>query len=66
MSLTPMNIDVTMQESTTLAITMYASETGLSKRVAQWEEKIKPILNNEVFHVLMILWWNLSIRTTLN
>ena len=44
-----MNIDITMQESTTLAVTMYASETGLSKRVAQWEEKIKPILDDEVY-----------------
>ena len=38
----------TMQESTTVAAAVYASDTGLSKRVSEWEKKIKPILEKEV------------------
>ena len=31
-----------------VAATTYANETDLSRRVAKWENKIKPILDNEV------------------
>ena len=37
-----------VQETTTVTAAAYANETDLSRRVADWEAKIKPILDNEV------------------
>ncbi|CAI8026591.1 hypothetical protein GBAR_LOCUS15268 [Geodia barretti] len=36
-----------VQETTTVTAAAYANETDLSRRVADWEAKIKPILDNE-------------------
>lgn len=40
------------QETTSVAAAAYAHETDLSRRVSDWEAKIKPILDNEVCYIL--------------
>ena len=42
-------VDTHTQESTAAAATVYASDTDLSRRVSEWENKISPILEEEVF-----------------
>ena len=44
----PLSPSSLVQETTTVTAAAYANETDLSRRVADWEAKIKPILDNEV------------------